>query len=161
MRISCKKIRSKAGFHVKSFHRQLVRPTKISFFIENRLTMIQLRTNRTRTSFYTPALATEIQPQPQTRNKLWNPKTRRWILDTPRNRYRLSQSIPKPKIRNPKTGRMILATPRNIRSSEAFRSKRVQQMIQNQAAFLITSKIHQFRENQRRRNLFTLSRTLI
>ena len=61
--------------------------------------MIQLRTNRTRTSFYTPALATEIQPQSHTRNKLWNPKTRRWVQDTPRNRQRLSQAIPNPKIR--------------------------------------------------------------
>ena len=116
--------------------------------------MVQLRTNRNQTSFYRPTETYE-NSAPSRRGKIFNPKMRRWIQDTPRNRARLQKLIVKPKIRNPRTGRLILATPRNIRATEAYRLERVQQMIQNRSARLIVSKINQFRT----RNQFTFNET--
>ena len=134
--------------------RPVVLPRFFFLTIEKESIMVQLRTNRNQTSFYRPTETYE-NSAPSRRGKIFNPKMRRWIQDTPRNRARLQKLIVKPKIRNPRTGRLILATPRNIRATEAYRLERVQQMLQKRAARLIVSKINQFRTL----NQFTFNET--
>lgn len=123
--------------------------------------MVQLRPNRNQTSFYRPTETPENRDvlEPSRRNKLFNPKTRRWIQDTPRNRARLQNLIVRSKIRNPRTGRMVTANARNIRDAERFREQRVREMIERRAANRIATRTRRFIQQRSRVNDFNFEET--